>query len=72
MPVRVLGISVLLMFAFGACSEKSADQDAVAPSGEAQHVWKEQVEALDHAEQLERKMNDAFKKRAEEIDQQAR
>jgi hypothetical protein len=60
------------MFALGACSEKGPDEHAAAASGEPQHVWNEQVKALDKAKQLEQNMNEAYKKKAEEIDQQAR
>ena len=72
MPVRVLWISVLLMFMLVGCSTKDTDEHAKAASGEPQHVWSGQVKALDQARQLEKDMGAAYKKNAEQIEQQAR
>jgi ABC-type sulfate transport system substrate-binding protein len=65
-----LAINVLLIFLLSGCSGKDPDDQAGA-AGEPQHVWKEQVKALDKARGLEQEMNAAYKKKAQQIEQQA-
>jgi hypothetical protein len=72
MQAGILAISGFLMLAVSGCSNKQSDQDAAAGSGDPQHVWKEQVKALDKAKNLEGDMNAAFEKRADEIDREER
>lgn len=72
MRARILAIIGILILAISGCSDKGPDQNATAGPNEPQHVWKDQVKALDKAKHLEGDMNAAFGKRAEEIDQQAR
>lgn len=71
MQIRILVAGLFLILAIASCSDKQADKNAAAGSGEPQHVWKEQVKALDKAKRLEDDMNAAFEKRAKEIDAQA-
>lgn len=71
MPVRVLAISIFLMLS--GCSGNEGDNStAAAGDEEPQHVWDEQVKTIDKARQLEQDMNDAFRRRAEEVDTQSR
>jgi len=70
MPVRVLVLAVILMLP--GCSDKNPEDRAASAGGEPQHVWKEQVKALDKARNLEEDMNAAFRRRTEEIDAQSR
>ncbi len=73
MPVRVLAISVFLMFAFSGCSHKDAEHGQAATAGKpAEHVWKEQVEALDKAKAVQQDLNAAVRRNAEAIEEQER
>jgi hypothetical protein len=73
MPFRVLAISVFLMFAFSGCSQKDAEHGQAATAGKpAEHVWKEQVEALDKAKAVQQDLNAAVRRNAEAIEEQAR
>jgi hypothetical protein len=72
MQARILAITGFLILAISGCSNKQSDQNATADPGQPQHVWKEQVKALDKAKNLEDDINAAFEKRAEEIDREAR
>ena len=47
-----------------ACSRQ--DQETASAGGEPQHVWKEQVQTLDKARQVEDTLIDAHRRRAEE------
>jgi hypothetical protein len=67
-----LAINVLLIFLLSGCSGKDPDDRARAAAGEPQHVWKERVKALDKARGLEQEMNAAYKKKAQQVEQQAR
>jgi len=53
------------------CSDKASEQKAQT-GGEPQHVWKDQVKALDKAKHLEADMDEAFKNKQKEIDRQTR
>lgn len=70
MLVRVLVLGVFLMLQ--GCSDKAPEDRAVSAGGEPQHVWKEQVKALDKARNLEEDMNTAFKRRSEDVEAQTR
>lgn len=73
MPVRVLAICVFLMFAFGGCSQKDAEHGQAETAGKpAEHVWKDQVEALDKAKTVQQDVNAAVRRNAEAIEQQER
>jgi hypothetical protein len=54
------------------CSDKNPEDRAASAGDEPQHVWKEQVKALDKARNLEEDMNAAFRRRTEDIDAQSR
>ena len=68
MKSSILVLGVLLICTLQGCSP-SGDEPAPG-AGEPQHVWKDQVKALDKAEGLEQDMNKAFEQRNQEIDQQ--
>jgi hypothetical protein len=73
MPVRVLATTVFLMFAFSGCSKKDAEHGQAATAGKpAEHVWKEQVEALDKARAVQQDLNAAVRRNAEAIEEQER
>jgi hypothetical protein len=70
MKSSILVLGVLLNYTLQGCSP-GGDEPAPTPgAGEPQHVWKDQVKALDKAKGLEQDMNKAFEQRNQEIDQQ--
>jgi len=72
MKSSILVLGVLLIYTLQGCSP-SGDESTPTPTpgaGEPQHVWKDQVKALDKAKGLEQDMNKAFEQRNQEIDQQ--
>jgi len=61
------------MFACSACSQKGAKHgQAATASKPAEHVWKDQVEALDKAKAVQQDLNAAVRRNAEAIEQQER
>jgi len=61
------------MFACSACSQKGAEHgQAATASKPAEHVWKDQVEALDKAKAVQQDLNAAVRRNAEAIEQQER
>jgi hypothetical protein len=68
---QILAAAGLLIVLLQACSSGQQPEDKAA-SEQPQHVWKDQVEALEKAQNLENEMNSAFQKRADEIDRRTR
>lgn len=62
----------LLIGGLQACSPGGETAEPQALQAEPQHVWKEQVRALEKAQNLEGDMNQAWQQRNREIDSQAR
>jgi hypothetical protein len=61
------------MFAFSGCSRKDAEPGQAATAGKpAEHVWKDQVEALDKAKAVQQDLDAAVRHNAEAIEQQER
>jgi len=58
----------MLLVNLSACSPEPEQSQAV--SSEPGHVWKEQVNALHKAEQLEQDMGKAFQQRDAELERQ--
>ena len=71
MKTRILALTGLLMLNLTACSPRD-DQAEHNGTQEPQHVWKDQVKALDKAQNIENDMNDAFNRRAGEMEKQSR
>ena len=72
MRFRTLVLTGILIGGLQACSP-GGESAAPEPSpAEPQHVWKEQVRALEKAQNLEGDMNHAWQQRNREIDSQAR
>jgi len=61
------------MFVFSGCSQKDAQDGQAATAGKpAEHVWKDQVEALDKAKAVQQDVNAAVRRNAEAIEEQER
>ena len=62
------GVALGLVVTLGlcGCSRQDEKTGAAAPAGEPQHVLKDQVQALDKAEQVEQTLMDAHERRLEE------
>jgi hypothetical protein len=67
----ILVLSVLLIYLLPGCSPNSEEQTPAQEAGEPQHIFKDQVKALDKAKGLEQDMNKAFEQRNNEMDDQA-
>jgi hypothetical protein len=59
-------ITVLVLAAAG-CSPQNDEPAAAKSADEPQHVWKEQVQTLDKARQVEDTLMDAQQRRAESL-----
>ena len=70
MKPGILVLSGLLIVALQACSPGSDEPAVNEAKEEPQHVWKDQVKALDKAKNLEQDMNKAFEQRNQEIEKQ--
>lgn len=70
MKANILVLSGLLIVALQACSPSSDEPVPARKNGEPQHVWKDQVNALDKAKNLEKDMNKAFEQRNRDIEKQ--
>ena len=70
MKHTILVLLGLLIISLQACSQGGDEQAPVQKSEEPQHVWKDQVKALDKAKNLEQDMNKAFEQRNQEIEKQ--
>ena len=70
MKSSILVLGVLLIYTLQGCSPSGDESTPTPGAGEPQHVWKDQVKALDKAKGLEQDMNKAFEQRNQEIDQQ--
>ena len=66
----ILALSVLLIYLLPGCTPNNDEQTSTQEAGEPQHVFKDQVKALDKAKGLEQDMNKAFEQRNSEIDAQ--
>ncbi len=71
MKLKTLVLSGLMMGVLQACSPGSDESVATEANEEPQHVWKDQVKALDKAKNLEQEMNEAFEQRSREMEKQA-
>jgi len=69
MKARLGVFAVLLAIGLAGCS-KQDDEAASASGSEPDHVWKDQVRALDEAKQVEQTLMDAHQRQTEEIERQ--
>lgn len=65
-----LVVNGLLILCLQACSPGDEARETAMSGGEPQHVWKEQVKALEKAQNLEQDMNQAWQQRNRAIDGQ--
>ena len=70
MKPSILVLLGLLIIALQACSSGSDESATTEAKEEPQHVWKDQVKALDKAKNLEQDMNKAFEQRNQEMEKQ--
>jgi hypothetical protein len=61
-------LGVLLMAGLASCSRPHEETGSADVSGEPRHVWKDQVQTLDKARQVEQTLMDAHKRRTEKIE----
>ena len=62
--MRSYSFMAVLLLAAAGCSPQNDEPTAAAPPAEPQHVWKEQVQTLDKARQVEDTLMDAQQRRA--------
>jgi hypothetical protein len=67
----ILVSGVLLIYALSGCSPNNDDRTRTSETAEPQHIFKDQVNALDKAKGLEQDMNKAFEQRNLEMEDQA-
>lgn len=61
-----ISLMAALLLATAGCSPQNDEPTAaVTPAEEPQHVWKDQVQALDKAKQVEQTLMDAQQRRIE-------
>ncbi|VAW81208.1 hypothetical protein MNBD_GAMMA13-349 [hydrothermal vent metagenome] len=72
MKSGILVLSGLLFITLQACSPGADEAAPAQKNSEPQHVWKDQVKALEKAKNLEQEMNESFEKRSRDIEKQAR
>lgn len=70
MKSTILVISVLLIYLLPGCSPGGDESTPVQKTGEPEHIFKDQVDALEKAKGLEQDMSKAFEQRNQEIDDQ--
>ena len=71
MKPAILVLSVLLINLLPGCSPSGDGQTPTQKAAEPQHIFKDQVNALEKAKGLEQGMNKAFEERNQQMDDQA-
>ena len=63
-------LGLVCILGLSSCSRQEEGTQAAAPSAEPQHVFKDQVQALDKAKQVEKTIMDTHERRSEELGSQ--
>jgi hypothetical protein len=71
MKPAILALGVLLIYWLAGCSPNSDEKAPAVDKQAPQHIFKDQVNALDKAKGFEQDMNKAFEQRNMEMDEQA-
>jgi len=71
MNSAILALGVLLICCLAGCSPNSDEKASAVVKQEPQHIFKDQVNALDKAKGLEQDMDKTYERRNMEMDERA-